>query len=68
MDEVKNFAYDLKIKFPVIFDPDDKIAKQYNVKVKPLTLVLSPEHKLMAANLGGVNEAELNELLSHYMQ
>jgi len=67
-EEVKIFAQELKINFPVIFDQEGKIAKQYNVKVQPLTLVLSPEHKLLAALLGGVSEAELNELLSQYIQ
>jgi len=66
-EEVKIFAQELKINFPVIFDQEGKIAKQYNVKVQPLTLVLSPEHKLLAALLGGVSEAELNELLSQYI-
>ena len=67
-EEVKAFADDLNITFPVIFDPGAKIAKQYNVKVQPLTLVLSPEHKLLAALLGGVSEAELDELLSPSLQ
>jgi peroxiredoxin len=67
-EEVKTFAREINIDFPVIFDPEGKIAKQYNVKVQPLTLVLSPEHKLLAALLGGVSEAELNELLSQYIQ
>jgi len=67
-EEVKTFARELNIDFPVIFDPEGKIARQYNVKVQPLTLVLSPEHKLLAALLGGVSEAELNELLSPYFQ
>lgn len=66
-EEVKIFAHELKINFPVIFDQEGKIAKQFNVKVQPLTLVLSPEHKLLAALLGGVSEAELNELLSQYI-
>jgi peroxiredoxin len=67
-DEVKAFARELNIDFPVIFDQEGKIARQYNVKVQPLTLVLSPEHKLLAALLGGVSEAELNELLGQYLQ
>ena len=67
-EDVQKFADELNIRFPVIFDPEGKIAKQYNVKVQPLTLVLSPEHKLLAALLGGVSEAELNELLGHYFQ
>ncbi|MBW2472432.1 MAG: TlpA family protein disulfide reductase, partial [Deltaproteobacteria bacterium] len=44
------------------------IARQYNVRVQPLTMVLSPEHKLLAALLGGVSEAELDELLGKYFQ
>ena len=68
IDAVKNFVRELDIKFPVIFDPQGKIAKQYNVRIQPLTLVLSPEHKLIAALLGGVSEAELNELLGKYLQ
>ncbi len=67
-EEVQKFADELNINFPVIFDPEGKIAKQYNIKVQPLTLVLSPEHKLLAALLGGVSEAELNELLDQYFQ
>ena len=65
---MKNFARELDIRFPVIFDPEGKIAKQYNVRIQPLTLVLSPEHKLLAALLGGVSEAELDELLGKYLQ
>jgi peroxiredoxin len=67
-EEVNDFARELQIDFPVLFDPEGKIAKQYNVKVQPLTLVLSPEHKLLAALLGGVSEAELNELLNQYLK
>lgn len=67
-EEVKSFVEELHVRFPVIYDPDGKIARQYNVKVQPLTLILSPEHKLLAALLGGVSEAELNELLSPYFQ
>jgi len=67
-EEVQSFANELNIRFPVIFDPQGKIAKQYNIKVQPLTLILSPEHKLLAALLGGVSEAELNELLDKYFK
>jgi peroxiredoxin len=67
-EEVQNFVDELDTHFPVIFDPEGKIAKQYNVKAQPLTFALSPEHKLLAALLGGVSEAELNELLDKYFQ
>lgn len=68
IEDVKKFVQELDIAFPVIFDPEANIAKRYNVKVQPLTLVLSPEHKLLAALLGGVSEAELRELLGTYLQ
>ena len=68
IDEVKKFSRELNINFPVLFDPDGTIAKQYNVRVQPLTMVLSPEHKLLAALLGGVSGAELDELLGKYFQ
>ena len=68
MGEVKTFASELGIDFPVIYVPEGTIAKQYNVRVQPLTMVLSPEHKLLAALLGGVSEAELDELLGQYLQ
>jgi peroxiredoxin len=68
IDAVKNFVKELDIRFPVIFDPDGKIAKQYNVRIQPLTLVLSPEHKLLAALVSGVSEPELDELLGKYFQ
>jgi len=66
--EVQEFADDLNVNFPVIYDPEGKIAKQYNIKAQPLALILSPEQKLLAALLGGVSEAELNELLAQYFQ
>ena len=66
--EVQNFADELQIQFPVIYDPKGRLAQKYNIKVQPLTLILSPEHKLLAALLGGVSEAELNELLDQYFQ
>ena len=41
--EVKTFAHELGIDFPVVYDPEGIIAKQYNVRVQPLTMILSPE-------------------------
>ena len=66
--EVKKFADELNVRFPVLFDPEGKIARQYNIKAQPVALVLSPEHKLLAALLGGVSEPELKELLGQHFQ
>jgi peroxiredoxin len=65
--EVETFVQELNVEFPVIYDPKGTIARKYHVKAQPLTLVLSPEHKLLAALLGGVSEEELDELLNGYL-
>jgi len=66
--EVEKFSNTLAIPFPVIYDPKGRIALKYNVRMQPLTLVLSPEHKILAALLGGVSEGQLDELLESYLQ
>lgn len=65
---VRAFADDLKIKFPVVIDTQEKISQQYNVKAVPQAIILTPEHKILTAILGGVSEAELEELLGAYLQ
>lgn len=67
LEAVRTFAENLKIPFPVIFDPKGKIAATYNVKLQPLTMVLDPDHRLLAALLGGVSEIELQNLLKTYL-
>ena len=62
------FASELAIKFPVARDVDGKITASYRVKALPQTIVLSPDHKIIGAILGGVSEPELNRLLSPYLQ
>ncbi|MBU0728276.1 MAG: TlpA family protein disulfide reductase [Proteobacteria bacterium] len=66
-DAVQEFIKELEVVFPVIRDEQGKIAASYNVKLQPMTIVLSPEHTLLAAILGGVSEAALAELVGPYM-
>ena len=66
-NEVKKFIKDLAIKFPVIHDTTGEIAASYRIKVVPQAIILSPELKIMGAILGGVSEAELNQLLGPYL-
>ena len=66
--DVEKFSDTLAIPFPVIYDPKGRIAQQYDVTLQPLTLVLSPEHKILAALLGGVSEGQLDELLEPYFK
>lgn len=66
--EVQKFVRDLGITFPVVLDPDRKIANQYRVQVVPQTIILDPEHKLIGAILGGVSKEELDTLLLPFLQ
>lgn len=66
--EVQKFVNELKITFPVVLDPDRKIADQYRVQVVPQTIVLDPAHRVIGAILGGVSKEELDKLLSPFLK
>jgi len=68
IEAVKEFAEKLTITFPVISDPAGRIAAQYNIRVQPLTLLLDRNHRLLAALLGGVSEAELADIMGPYLK
>ena len=63
---VRKFVADLEIGFPVLIDKDGAISDRYNIKVEPQTIIISPDHKIIAAILGGVSEVELKTLLGGY--
>jgi peroxiredoxin len=60
------FAGNLALTFPTLRDVGGEVASKYTVKALPQTIVLSPEHKITAAILGGVSEQELQALLAPY--
>lgn len=64
---VESFVADLEIGFPVVAHGGDAVGKQYNVKIVPQTIFLSPDGTIMTAILGGVGEAEFNEILGAYL-
>ena len=64
---VKAFVTDLDIPFPVIKDKGEAIALQYNVKIVPQTIFISPDGVILTAILGGVGEAEFKEILGVYL-
>ncbi|MBU2538268.1 MAG: redoxin domain-containing protein [Proteobacteria bacterium] len=64
---VHQFVDDLDIVFPVLIDKDGMISARYNIKLEPQTIIISPDHKILAAILGGVSEAELKNLLGEYL-
>ena len=64
---VRAFTRELGIVFPVAQDKEGKVSASYQVKVLPQTIVLDPEHKIIAAILGGVSEQQLSQLLSPFL-
>ena len=64
---VRAFTRELGIVFPVAQDKGGKVSASYQVKVLPQTIVLDPEHKIIAAILGGVSEQQLSQLLSPFL-
>ncbi len=64
---VHDFVADLDIVFPVVIDHDGSISKSYNIRLEPQTIVISPDHKILAAILGGVSETELESLIGKYL-
>lgn len=66
-DEIESFATGLNISFPVIFDKKQEIAKRYRIKIQPQTIILAPDHHIIGAILGGVSEAELDDMVKKYL-
>lgn len=64
---VKTFARELGILFPVAQDREGTVTQKYMVRALPQTVVLDPDHKIIAAILGGVSKEELEQLLSPFL-
>ncbi len=61
--QVEDFVRDLAIKFPVLMGEDGAIARSYQIKLVPQTIVIDSKHTIAAAILGGVSEQEILDLL-----
>jgi peroxiredoxin len=66
--ETEKFIEELQIKFPVVLDTDRKVANLFRVQVVPQTIILDPQHIIIGAILGGVSEAELDDMLSRFFK
>lgn len=64
---VRQFVADLEVGFPVIIDHDGKISARYNIRIEPITIVIAPDQRIVAAVLGGISEGEFVALLSRYL-
>lgn len=68
VERVKNFINELDIIFPVAIDHDLSLATAYQIRIVPQTIFIGPDRKIITAVLGGLGEAELEELLGNYLQ
>ncbi len=68
VERVEQFIKDLDIIFPVALDKDLSLAAAYQIRIVPQTIFISPDQKIITAVLGGLGEAELEELLGSYLQ
>ncbi len=64
--DLAGFAAELGIEFPIVVDTDGSLARRYSVQVVPQAIILSPEHRIASAVMGGVSGEELEELLGKY--
>ena len=62
------FQQELKITCPIVLDIGGIVSKKYTVRALPQTIILDPQHRIVAAILGGVSEEELNSSLSPYLK
>jgi len=67
-EDLRQFVDDLHIKFPVIWDAKMKVANKYRVKMVPQAIVINPDHKIIAAILGGVGKEQLDSLLGKFLK
>jgi peroxiredoxin len=67
VERVRAYIEELDIGFPVALDADGKMARDYQVSLVPQTIFISPDQKIITAILGGIGEAELQELLGPYL-
>jgi peroxiredoxin len=68
VERVENFINELNIIFPVALDHDRSLATAYQIRIVPQTIFISPDQKIITAVLGGLGDAELEELLGEYLK
>lgn len=67
-ETLQKFAEEMQLDFPVVMDTEAKLADLYDIRAYPQTLFIDPEQKILAAILGGVGRAEMEEILGRYFK
>lgn len=65
--KLRAFTEELGVVFPVAMDVEARLADLYDIRAYPQTIFISPDQKILAAILGGVGEAELQEIFLEYL-
>lgn len=66
-ESLQAFVEELGVAFPVVLDNKAGLAELYDIRAYPQTVFIGPDGKILAALLGGVGEAELQEILGKYL-
>ncbi len=66
--QVEAFVADLAITFPVLMDKNGDIARAYQVRLVPQTIIIDRNSTIVAAILGGVSEQEILDVLQGDLQ
>lgn len=66
-DALNRFTKEHKITFPVIADQQSVLADLYDIKSYPQTIFMGPGRRLEGALLGGVGNAEIEEIIGRYL-
>ncbi len=67
-DTLQKFVKEMQLDFPVVMDTEAKLADLYDIRAYPQTLFIGPDQKILAALLGGVGRAEMQEILGKYLE
>ncbi|MCP4337824.1 MAG: TlpA family protein disulfide reductase [Desulfobulbaceae bacterium] len=68
VESLQAFADELGLVFPIAMDIEAGLADLYDIRAYPQTVFISPDQKILAAILGGVGEAELQEIMGKYLE
>jgi thiol-disulfide isomerase/thioredoxin len=61
--DVQQFVDDIGVTFPVLLDPQSKIALQYKVQGYPTTYILSSDGIIQAVHIGMLSEKNIEKYL-----
>lgn len=68
-DQVRHFAQDRGLPFPVVLDGDGRLAQQFgDTRVVPTTFLIGKDGKVMSRTLGAIDFSKLRQYLDASLQ